>query len=348
MLSTNSIANICLLWSKQRCLEFSRVLLAGALSVKRSSSHDYEQYCGLIVVYRAKNSESATVPCKAIERVVSFLLFLTLVGTAANRSTAQIIGPTAYSTHLTRAVDWRGRTARLHMVGSAMFMPAGLWNSHVPAAERTSNRSATTELNGCLTIGDGSMPKLILFRSRKTYRLQPRANLQKDDPLVFAPFNANTLVHVTGHIAPFVDAYDPDHSSVFIVDNLERLAPTCNVTVPLAQLRQERSEPATAPAPTASSSAGTSVVKMTGELLVFEPPTITIKAGQTVLWKNSSREVHTVTADPHKATNAEDVELPKGAKPFDSGYLNPGQAYTHCSEHLAHTAISVLSMKCSI
>lgn len=70
-------------------------------------------------------------------------------------------------------------------------------------------------------------------------------------------------------------------------------------------------------------------MKMTGELLVFEPPTITIKAGQTVLWKNSSQEVHTVTADPHKATNAEDVELPRGAKPFDSGYLNPGQAYTH-------------------
>ena len=30
-----------------------------------------------------------------------------------------------------------------------------------------------------------------------------------------------------------------------------------------------------------------------------------------------------------KATNAADVELPSGAKPFDSGYLNPGRAYTH-------------------
>ncbi len=71
------------------------------------------------------------------------------------------------------------------------------------------------------------------------------------------------------------------------------------------------------------------VVNMTGELLKFLPATIEIKAGQTVLWKNSSQEPHTVTADPHQATNAADVKLPQGAQPFDSGYLNPGQNYQH-------------------
>lgn len=71
------------------------------------------------------------------------------------------------------------------------------------------------------------------------------------------------------------------------------------------------------------------VVNMTGELLKFLPATIEIKAGQTLLWKNSSQEPHTVTADPHQATNAADVKLPQGAQPVDSGYLNPGQNYQH-------------------
>ena len=68
---------------------------------------------------------------------------------------------------------------------------------------------------------------------------------------------------------------------------------------------------------------------MTGSLLVFEPAVIEIKAGQTVVWKNSSREVHTVTADPGQATNPQDVELPQGAQRFDSGFLNPTQNYEH-------------------
>ncbi len=263
----------------------------------------------------------------SIGKVVSYLLALMIVSTAASRGIAQVTAPTTYTTHFTKKVESR-RILRLYIAGSAMFMRTGRWDPLVPVSRRTSNRSATTELDGCLTIGDGSMPKLTLFRSRKTYRLAPRANLQKDDPLVFAPINANTLVHVTGHVAPFVDAYDADHSPVFVVDSLVKLATTCNITVPLARLREGLGKPKTTT--TAPSLPGnTSVVDMSGELLVFDPPTITIKAGETVEWKNSSREVHTVTADPRKATNAQDVELPKSAKPFDSGYLNPGQTYRH-------------------
>ena len=87
------------------------------------------------------------------------------------------------------------------------------------------------------------------------------------------------------------------------------------------------------PSSTSSAAAGKTqpavVVDMTGSLLVFEPAIIEVKAGQTVVWKNSSREVHTVTADPGQATNAQDVALPKGAQKFDSGYLNPSQSYEH-------------------
>lgn len=208
-----------------------------------------------------------------------------------------------------------------------MLVAAGLRTAQAPP-HRSDKISNLTELDGCLTI-EGSMPKLTLFHSHTTYRLQPGTGLQTENPLVFAPMNANSLVHVTGHAAPFKDPYDPDHSPVFVVDRLMKLAATCNVTIPLARLRQELAAPRTASPAPAVSTGGTPVVNMTGELLVFEPPTITIKAGETVKWKNSSGEVHTVTADPHKATNAADVELPRGAKPFDSGYLNPGQAYTH-------------------
>ena len=44
---------------------------------------------------------------------------------------------------------------------------------------------------------------------------------------------------------------------------------------------------------------------------VFEPATITIKAGESVTWTNGSNEQHTVTAD--------ESALPEGAPYFSSG-----------------------------
>jgi len=72
------------------------------------------------------------------------------------------------------------------------------------------------------------------------------------------------------------------------------------------------------------------VVKMTGDNLTFDPPTVTIRRGQTVEWQNNSRGmIHTVTADPKQAQNTADVSLPAGAKPFDSGYMKPGDTFRH-------------------
>jgi plastocyanin len=134
-----------------------------------------------------------------------------------------------------------------------------------------------------------------------------------------------------GHLA---DMYDPDHSPVFIVNTIDKLASTCDVKVSVGQLRKQleksKSTAGTAPSVAPGQIRSAAVVDMTGELLVFEPAVLEIRAGQTVTWKNSSaREVHTVTADPRQATNAQDVELPGGAQTFDSGYMNPGQAYQH-------------------
>ena len=59
----------------------------------------------------------------------------------------------------------------------------------------------------------------------------------------------------------------------------------------------------------------------------FEPAQVTIRAGEEVLWRNTSIIWHTVTADPSLAKKPEDVALPPGAKPFDSGKVPAGNSY---------------------
>lgn len=61
----------------------------------------------------------------------------------------------------------------------------------------------------------------------------------------------------------------------------------------------------------------------------FDEPEVTIEVGQTVLWRNTSDAQHTVTADPGAAVEADHVELPEGAEPFNSGMLEPGEEWSH-------------------
>src|SRR5882724_13188236 len=61
----------------------------------------------------------------------------------------------------------------------------------------------------------------------------------------------------------------------------------------------------------------------------FEPDVVTIVSGQTVRWENKSFIWHTVTADPALARNPQDVALPPGADPFDSGKVDLGGRYSH-------------------
>jgi len=69
-------------------------------------------------------------------------------------------------------------------------------------------------------------------------------------------------------------------------------------------------------------------VKMTSDLK-FAPETITISAGETVRWVNTSGFPHTATADIEKASNPDHVVLPEGAEPFDSGLMQPEEEYSH-------------------
>jgi plastocyanin len=61
----------------------------------------------------------------------------------------------------------------------------------------------------------------------------------------------------------------------------------------------------------------------------FEPGMMRINAGDTVAWKNNTREMHTVTFDPDLASTAANVSLPDGVEPFDSGEIAPGDSFTH-------------------
>lgn len=70
------------------------------------------------------------------------------------------------------------------------------------------------------------------------------------------------------------------------------------------------------------------VVGMTNTL-TFTPDTVLVQVGETVVWKNDSVIVHTVTADDEEATMDESVRLPEGAQPFNSGDLEPEEMFEY-------------------
>lgn len=61
----------------------------------------------------------------------------------------------------------------------------------------------------------------------------------------------------------------------------------------------------------------------------FDPPAITIKAGDIVEWENTAIVLHSVTCDPALAKKAADAALPAGAAVFDSGKLAADQKFAH-------------------
>jgi plastocyanin len=71
------------------------------------------------------------------------------------------------------------------------------------------------------------------------------------------------------------------------------------------------------------------VIKMLDMPLAFQPTLIKIKVGDSVEWKNVGNEVHHATSDPSLAIKPAEVTNPPGAEPFDSGFLRPGETFTH-------------------
>jgi plastocyanin len=71
------------------------------------------------------------------------------------------------------------------------------------------------------------------------------------------------------------------------------------------------------------------LVRMLDMPLAFEPTLIKIKVGDSVEWENAGNEVHHATSDPSLAIKPAEVTNPPGAEPFDSGFLRPGETFSH-------------------
>ena len=80
---------------------------------------------------------------------------------------------------------------------------------------------------------------------------------------------------------------------------------------------------------TRATGAGNIIVVEMNNKLRFVPTEIAIKAGDTVEWRNIGSIPHTVTADPGRAPNSRNVELPDGAEAFDSGWVMGGQSFLY-------------------
>lgn len=71
------------------------------------------------------------------------------------------------------------------------------------------------------------------------------------------------------------------------------------------------------------------VVTMTDKPARYVPEKITVKVGTTVEFRNTGQVVHDVTTDASIAQDKADVSLPPDAKPFDSGFIAPGQSWSY-------------------
>lgn len=99
-------------------------------------------------------------------------------------------------------------------------------------------------------------------------------------------------------------------------------------TVPITFSRYFGGREASAPPPTDPGPApeDTAMVRMDNRLR-FLPDTVRVRVGDAVRWENGSDVIHTVTADPDRAARADNVSLPEGVAPFDSGDIVPGGVY---------------------
>ena len=61
----------------------------------------------------------------------------------------------------------------------------------------------------------------------------------------------------------------------------------------------------------------------------FSPATIVVRVGQTVEWVNAGKSVHSVSNDRATVANPANVSAPKGAAPFDSGFVPSGGKFDY-------------------
>lgn len=67
-------------------------------------------------------------------------------------------------------------------------------------------------------------------------------------------------------------------------------------------------------------------VEITG-LGTFEPGGVTIKAGDSVVWRNRGSRNHNLSTDPARFEDDAPVQIPDGATSFSSGELMPNDRF---------------------
>ena len=73
----------------------------------------------------------------------------------------------------------------------------------------------------------------------------------------------------------------------------------------------------------------TKIVHMT-KAKQFSPKTLTIKVGDTVEWVNDDQQnLHNATTDKNATDIPKAIQMPKGAKPFNSGLMTPGNHFSY-------------------
>ena len=75
--------------------------------------------------------------------------------------------------------------------------------------------------------------------------------------------------------------------------------------------------------------AKTVTVTMTDKPPEYIPKKLTIPVGTTVEWENNAKTLHDVTTDADSVQKPSDVQLPPGAKSFDSGFMQPGTNFSY-------------------
>lgn len=164
-------------------------------------------------------------------------------------------------------------------------------------------------LIGCLVNENDGKTMLKLFHSQKIYRLEAQ-------PLQFSE-NEGRLVHVTGHFGSVVAVEDP-HTPSYVVDSVDAIMPNCSPRITFADIKKALEPPA-----------GPIGGEVSMGSMSFIPATITINAGEQVVWKNTSSYFHNVVDDPARAINRVDVSFPSGSSAFGSALLQPGGTFYH-------------------
>jgi len=106
--------------------------------------------------------------------------------------------------------------------------------------------------------------------------------------------------------------------------------------LPVSLLGCSSSTPEVSTAPTTATTVAAPVnqgAEVTIREFEFTPGDVTVKANQTVTWKNEGSAKHTVTADKGQDVSFKSPTLANGDQPFVQTFANVGEYKYFCSVH---------------